>query len=103
MLRSCGRALLSAMLVSATLPAWADMALADAKNCMTCHAMDKKKLGPAYKEVAARYKGDSAAIERLATKIRMGGGGVWGNAVMPSNPQVSEAESKKIAAWILGL
>ena len=84
-----------------SLPALADLALANAKNCMSCHNMDKKVVGPSYKDVAAKYRGDKAAPARLATKIMEGGGGVWDVVKMPSNPQVSEAEAKKLAAWIL--
>ncbi len=83
--------------------AWADQALATAKNCMTCHMVDKKVLGPAFKEVAAKYKGDKAAADRLATKIMKGGSGVWGTAYMPANAQVNEAEAKKLATWVLSL
>jgi cytochrome c len=82
-------------------PAAADIALATAKNCMACHNIDKKVVGPAYKDVAAKYRGDKAAPARLATKVMEGGGGVWGVVKMPSNPQVSEAEAKKLVAWIL--
>ena len=91
-----------ATLALATAPAaWADQALATSKNCMTCHMVDKKVLGPAFKDVAAKYKGDKAAPGRLATKIMEGGGGVWGVVKMPSNPQVNEAEARKLAAWVL--
>lgn len=83
--------------------AWADQALATAKNCMTCHMVDKKVLGPSFKEVAGKYKGDKAAADRLATKIMQGGSGVWGTAYMPKNGQVNEAEAKKLAAWVLSL
>ncbi len=83
--------------------AWADRALANAKNCMTCHTMDKKILGPAFKEVAARYKGDKAAADRIVIKIMKGGSGAWGTAYMPANAQVNEAEAKKLAAWVLSL
>ncbi len=81
----------------------ADMALATSKNCMACHAVDKKIVGPAYKEVAAKYQGDKAAADKLATKILKGGSGVWGAIPMPANPQVNEADSKKLAAWVLSL
>lgn len=83
------------------LPAMADLALATSKNCMSCHNIDRKVVGPAYKDVAAKYRGDKTAPARLATKIMEGGGGVWGVVKMPSNPQVSEAEAKKLAAWVL--
>ena len=65
--------------------------------------VDKKVLGPAFKDVAAKYKGDKAAADRLATKIMKGGSGVWGTAYMPANAQVNEAEAKKLAAWVLSL
>jgi cytochrome c len=85
----------------ASLPAMADLALATARNCMSCHNIDRKVVGPAYKDVAAKYRGDKTAPLRLAAKIREGGGGVWGVVKMPSNPQLSEAEAKKLVAWIL--
>ncbi|MFZ9107713.1 MAG: c-type cytochrome [Burkholderiaceae bacterium] len=81
--------------------ALADMALAQAKNCMACHAVDKNLVGPAYKDIAAKYKGDGAAVDRLAVKIMKGGMGVWGAIPMPANPQVSDAEAKKLAQWVL--
>ena len=84
-------------------PAFADQALATAKNCMACHAVDKKLVGPAYKDVAAKYAGQKDAVEKLATKIIKGGSGVWGPVPMPANAQVSEAEAKKLAAWVLSL
>ena len=83
------------------LPGLADQALAAAKNCLACHNIDKKVVGPAYKDVAAKYRGDKAAPARLVTKVMEGGGGVWGVVKMPSNPQVSEAEAKKLVAWVL--
>lgn len=97
------RALL--VLASATVvaaPAWADLALAQSKNCMACHAADKKLVGPSYKEVAAKYAGQKDAVDRLAAKIIKGGAGVWGPVPMPANPQVSEVEAKRLATWVLG-
>ncbi len=82
-------------------PAWADLALATSKNCMACHAVDKKIVGPAFKDIAAKYAGDKTAVDRLAAKIQKGGGGVWGPLPMPANTQVSEAEAKKLATWVL--
>ncbi|MBY0453888.1 MAG: c-type cytochrome [Burkholderiaceae bacterium] len=92
-----------ALTLSAAVPAMADQALATAKNCMACHAIDKKLVGPAYKDVAAKYAGQKDAAAKLAAKIIAGGGGVWGAIPMPANPQVNDAESKKLAAWVLGL
>ena len=82
-------------------PAFADLALATSKNCMTCHAVDKKVVGPAYKDVAAKYKGDKTATDKLAAKVIKGGTGVWGQIPMPANPQVNDAEAKKLVAWVL--
>lgn len=85
------------------VPALADAALATAKNCMSCHAADKKLVGPSYKEVANKYGADKSAADKLAVKIQKGGAGVWGPVPMPANPQVSEADAKKLAAWVLTL
>jgi cytochrome c len=92
-----------ALTASAALPALADDALAQSKNCMACHNVDKKVVGPAYKDVAAKYKADKTAVDKLANKIIKGGSGVWGPVPMPANAQVNEAEAKKLATWILGM
>ena len=89
--------------VSLTAPAFADQALATSKNCMACHAVDKKLVGPAFKDVAAKYKGDKSAADKLAAKVIKGGSGVWGPVPMPANAQVNEAEAKKLVAWILAI
>ena len=81
--------------------AMADLTLATAKNCLSCHHIDHKVVGPAYKDVAAKYRGDKTAPARLAAKVIEGGGGVWGVVKMPSNPQVSRAEAQKLVAWVL--
>jgi cytochrome c len=86
---------------SVSVPALADQALATAKNCMACHAIATKVVGPAYKDVAAKYAGDKSALDKLAAKVMKGGSGVWGPIPMPANPQVSEAEAKKLVAWVL--
>jgi cytochrome c len=78
----------------------ADEALAKAKNCLACHAVDKKLVGPAYKDVAAKYKGDKGAVATLAAKIKAGGKGVWGEIPMPPN-NVTDDEAKKLATWVL--
>jgi cytochrome c len=84
-------------------PVLADQALATAKNCMACHALDKKIVGPAYKDVAKKYAGNAKAAEMLAAKVIKGGAGVWGPVPMPANTQVSEAEAKKLVAWVLAM
>ena len=94
-------ALAMSLTIAAVAPAMADEALAKAKNCMACHSVAAKIVGPAYKDVAKKYAGDKSAADKLATKIVKGGSGVWGAVPMPANPQVSEAEAKKLAAWVL--
>ncbi len=96
--------ILAAVVASlASKPALASAELAQKKNCMACHAIDKKLIGPGYKEVAAKYAGQKDAADKLAEKIVKGGVGVWGQVPMPANPQVSAAEAKTLAAWILAL
>jgi cytochrome c len=97
------RALFALIAAAACLPAMADLALATSKNCMSCHAIDKKLVGPAYKDVAAKYAGQKDAVDKLSAKIMKGGSGVWGPVPMPANTQVNEAEAKKLAAWVLTL
>ena len=82
---------------------FADQKLAGAKNCLGCHAVGTQVVGPSFKDVAKKYAGDNSAAETLAAKVRAGGGGVWGAIPMPANPQVNEAESKKLVTWILSL
>jgi len=93
--------LITALVASGTALAQAD--LAQKKNCMACHAIDKKVVGPAYKDVAAKYAGQKDAAAKLAEKIQKGGSGVWGPVPMPANTQVNEAEAKQLAAWVLSL
>lgn len=98
-------ALLASAAASITLasPAFANADLAQKKNCMACHSVDKKVVGPAFKEVAAKYAGKPEAAAVLAQKVLKGGQGVWGEIPMPANPQVSEAEAKQLVQWVLGL
>ncbi len=90
-------------LASLTAPAFADQALATSKNCLACHAVDKKVVGPAYKDVAKKYASQKDAADKLVIKVMKGGAGVWGPVPMPANPQVSEAEAKKLVAWVLSM
>lgn len=83
-------------------PAFANLDLAQKKNCMACHAVDKKLVGPSYKDVAAKYAGQKDAVDKLSQKVIKGGTGVWGQVPMPANAQVSEAEAKQLVTWILG-
>ena len=75
--------------------------LAKGKNCLACHAVDKKVVGPAYKDVAAKYKGNAKAADTLAAKVKAGGQGVWGAVPMPPQAQVSDADLKAILGWVL--
>ena len=81
----------------------ADEALAKAKNCMSCHAIDKKLVGPAYKDVAKKYAADAKAVDLLAAKIQKGGSGVWGAVPMPPNANVNADEAKKLATWVMSM
>ena len=97
-------ALMAALLTGfVALPAMADQALATSKNCMACHGIDKKLVGPSFKDIAVKNKDDKTAVDRLATKIIKGGSGVWGPIPMPANPQINEADAKKLSAWVLSL
>ena len=86
--------------LAAAVPAHADEALAKKHNCLACHQVDKKSVGPAYKDIAAKYKGQAVAA-KLEEKVRKGGQGVWGAVPMPPSPAVPEADVKKIVEWIL--
>lgn len=97
------RALFALVAIAAAVPAMAQLELAQSKNCLACHAVDKKLVGPAYKDVANKYRGQAGAVDKLAQKIMKGGSGVWGPVPMPANTQVNEAEAKKLAAWVLSL
>jgi cytochrome c5 len=92
---------------AAAAPAALDMASGQAMmqkdGCAACHAMDKKIVGPSYQEVAAKYKGDKDALNKLVAKVKAGGSGVWGAVPMPPNPQVPDADVKALVSWILSL
>lgn len=80
----------------------AGLALAQKSGCMMCHAVDKKVMGPAYKDVAAKYKGQADAEAKLIAKVAKGGSGVWGSIPMPANsPKVSDADIKTLVQWVL--
>ncbi|HEX5539460.1 MAG TPA: c-type cytochrome [Methylophilaceae bacterium] len=79
-------------------------ALAQKSGCLACHSVDKKVIGPAYKDVAAKYKGDKGAEAKLVAKVKNGGSGVWGPIPMPANsPHVKDEDIKTIVHWILTL
>jgi cytochrome c len=90
-----------AALVSGSALANAD--LARARNCMACHSVGNKVVGPAFKDVAKKYVGQSDAEDKLAQKVLKGGSGAWGPVPMPANAQVSDAEAHTLVKWILSL
>lgn len=92
--------ILLALAAIAATPAMASADLAKAKNCMGCHAIDKKVVGPGFKEISAKYAGQKGAEARLATKIIQGGGGAWGAIPMPPNP-LSQQEANALAKWVM--
>jgi cytochrome c len=75
--------------------------LAQSSGCMTCHAIDRKTIGPAYKDIAAKYRGDKSAEANLVKKVKAGGSGVWGPAPMPPHPHIREEDIKTMVHWIL--
>ncbi len=100
----CLRSILAATALGFGLaagPAMASADLAKAKNCVACHAADKKLVGPSYKQIAAKYANDKSALEKLTRKVRDGGSGVWGQVPMPPNPQVSAEEAATLVQWVL--
>ena len=91
-------AALAAMTLSS--PAFANAELAQKKNCMACHAVDKKLVGPAYKDIAAKYAGQKDAVAKLSEKVIKGGVGAWGQIPMPAN-SVTPDEAKTLVTWVL--
>lgn len=75
--------------------------IANKNACMGCHQVDKKLVGPAYKDVAAKYKGDKNALATLTKKVKSGGAGVWGPVPMPANAALSDADLKTVVEWVL--
>ncbi len=93
----------AALLVASGLAAADGATLAQNNACMSCHSVDKKVVGPAFKDVAKKYAGDKAAKGKLTAKVKAGGKGVWGEIPMPPNPQVKPADLDTIIAWVLAL
>ena len=88
---------------SLAVPALADQALATKNNCMACHSVGKKLVGPSFKEIAKKYTGQKDAETLLISKVMKGGSGVWGAIPMPANSQLKEADAKTLVTWILAL
>lgn len=99
MKRSLLLCLVASALASSSAFAQADFARA--KNCMACHAVANKLVGPAFKDVAAKYSDQKGAEDKLVKKVLKGGSGAWGMVSMPPNPQVNEAEARSLVKWVL--
>ncbi|MGB9494681.1 MAG: c-type cytochrome [Azonexus sp.] len=84
-----------------SLPAMANKDLATKSGCMTCHQVDKKLVGPAYQDVATRYKGQPDAVQKLSAKVKDGGKDAWGPVPMPPNPNLSDTDITTLVKWIL--
>ena len=95
--------LFAAGAANAALDNTSAQALMQKDGCAACHSIDKKIVGPAYQDVAAKYMGDKDAAAKLADKVKKGGVGVWGQIPMPPNVQVSDADIKDLVSWILTL
>jgi cytochrome c len=91
----------AALAVAAAAPARADEALAKKHQCLACHQLDKKSVGPAYKDIAKKYKGQADAVAKLSAKVKKGGSGVWGPIPMAPNPAVPDADIKTLVEWVL--
>ena len=95
--------LLPVLFVAGAATAQADQALATKNQCMACHAVDKKLVGPSYRDVAQRYAGNPLAQDLLTKSIKTGGQGKWGSIPMPAQTKLSEEDARKLATWILGI
>ena len=93
-------ALAALAITTLSSPVFANAELAQKKNCMACHAVDKKLVGPAYKDIAAKYAGQKDAVAKLSEKVIKGGVGAWGQIPMPAN-SVTPDEAKTLVTWVL--
>ena len=93
--------LLALAALGAVGPAVANQQLAQKNSCLACHAVDKKLVGPAYQDVAKKYAGQTEAVAKLTESIRKGGSGKWGQIPMPAQPNLSEADARTLAEWVL--
>ena len=103
MVAIAGTALLAAGSANAVLDNPAAEALMKKYGCAACHQIEKTVIGPAYVEVAVKYKGDKDAVAKLSKKVKEGGAGVWGKVPMPPNATVPDADIKELVTWILTL
>ena len=99
-MKNCFKTMLAVGTMAAASQAVANQPLAQKSGCLACHAVDKKVVGPSYQEVAKKYAGKKA--DELASSIKAGGTGKWGQIPMPPQPNLSDADAKTLATWILG-
>jgi cytochrome c len=102
MIKQMGVLVIAATVIALPVSANANEALAKNKACLACHQVQKKVVGPAFKDVAAKYKGNAAAEAELINKVRKGTQGTWGQIPMPAQ-NVTEDEAKKLVTWVLSL
>jgi cytochrome c len=102
-MKKLGKFLVFLCLTSTTAFAHADEALILKSNCLACHATERKKLGPSFKEMAARYANDNTSVEKIAEKIQLGGSGAWGNGMMPPQSNLSNSDALTLAKYIQSL
>lgn len=95
--------LFAATLVALSNTAYASQQLAQQRGCMSCHQVERKVVGPSYRDIAKKYKGDASAEARLVEAVKKGGKGVWGNVPMPPHPQVKDEDIQTIVQWVLSL
>jgi cytochrome c len=100
-MKLAGTCIVLAALAGVALPAAANEELAKKHNCLACHTVDKKMVGPSYREVAAKYRADKDASTKLAAKVKNGSQGVWGNVPMPPNAAVPDTDVNALVKWIL--
>ena len=93
--------LAAAFALGASLPTLASEELAKKHACLACHAVDKKLVGPSYKDIAAKYRGDAGAEAKLADKVKKGSQGTWGQVPMPPNAAVPDGDVRALVKWIL--
>jgi cytochrome c len=103
--RAAAAAAIGALAASAIGVAHADVGdglkVARSNACMGCHAVDRKLVGPSFKDIAARYKSDPQAVAKLSKKVKEGGSGVWGAIPMPAHPRMSDADVRAVVEWVL--
>lgn len=94
---------MSAALLAMAAPTFANQTLAQQNGCMSCHGVDRKMVGPAFKDIAKKYAGQPNAVTNLMAKVRTGSRGVWGQVPMPPSPQVKDEDNRRIIEWVLSL